>query len=89
MLAMLFWVLAALAVVGALAIVWVLCTYWPAAGFSSEVRAGGDKPKSSPARQCRAIGRIEQTLLDGEFSVRPNRPKNLRPQPHPTTYHKK
>ena len=42
MLAMLFWVLAALAVVGALAIVWVLCTYWPAAGFSSEVRAGVD-----------------------------------------------
>jgi hypothetical protein len=40
MLAMLFWVLATLAVVGALAIVWVLCTYWPAAGFSSEVRAG-------------------------------------------------
>jgi hypothetical protein len=39
MLAMLFWVLAALAVVGALAIVWG-CTYWPAAGFSSESRAG-------------------------------------------------
>jgi hypothetical protein len=41
MLAMLFfWVLAALAVVGALAIVWGLCTCWPAAGFSSEPRAG-------------------------------------------------
>jgi hypothetical protein len=39
MLAMLFWVLAALAVVGALAIVWG-CTYWPAAGSSSEPRAG-------------------------------------------------
>jgi hypothetical protein len=62
--AMLFWVLAALAVVGALAIVWVLCTYWPAAGSSSELRAGGDTLKSSPARKCRAMGRIEQTLSD-------------------------
>ena len=86
MLAMLFWVLAALAVVGALAIVGG-CVYWSAAGFSSEVRAGVDPLKSSPARKWRARGRIEHTLLDGEFSVRPNRPKNLRPLTAP--YHKK
>ena len=63
MLAMLFWVFAALAVVGALAIVWGF-TYWPAAGFSSEVRAGVNTRKSSPARKWRAMGRIEHTLLD-------------------------
>jgi hypothetical protein len=79
---MLFWVLAALAVVGALAIVWVLyllgcCTCWPAAGFSSEARAGVNAPEPSPARKWRARGRIEHTLLDGEFSVRPNRPKTF------------
>jgi hypothetical protein len=32
---------------------------------------------SSPARKWRARGRIEHTLLDGEFSVRPNRPKTF------------
>jgi hypothetical protein len=71
MLAMLFWVLAALAVVGALP----LCggstggsTYWSAAGFSSEPRAGVDPANTSPARQQRARGRIEQTLLDGEVA---------------------
>jgi hypothetical protein len=52
---------------------------------SSEPRAGVDTRKASPARKWRARGRIEHTLLDGEFSVRPNRPKNLRPQTHPTT----
>src|SRR5215204_4286914 len=56
---------------------WEDCIYWPAAGFSSEVRAGVDPLKTSPARKCRARGRIEQTLLDGEFSVRPNRPKTF------------
>jgi hypothetical protein len=64
---MLFWVLAALAVVGALP----LCggsTYWSAAGFSSEPRAGVDPANTSPARQQRARGRIEQTLLDGEVA---------------------
>ena len=37
--------------------------------------------KPSPARKCRALGRIEQTLLDGEFSVRPNRPKTIARNP--------
>jgi hypothetical protein len=60
---MLFWVLAPLAVAGALALVWG-CTYWPAAGFSSEVRAGANTRKPTPARKWRAMGRIEQTLLD-------------------------
>src|SRR5829696_5015860 len=76
MLAMLFWVLAALAVVGALAIVGG-CTYWPAADFSSEVRAGVDTRKSSPARKWRARGRIEQTLLDEGRGLHPNRPKTF------------
>jgi hypothetical protein len=53
------------------------CTYWPAAGFSSEPRAGVSVLDSSPARKRRARGRIEHTLLDGEFSVRPNRPKTI------------
>jgi hypothetical protein len=52
-------------------------TYWSAAGFSSEVRAGVDTRKASPARKWRAMGRIEHMLLDGEFSVRPNRPKTF------------
>src|SRR5215216_3033085 len=50
------------------------CTYWPAAGFSSEPRAGVDALKSSPARKWRAMGRIEQTLLDGDVA-----PTDLRP----------
>ena len=41
------------------------------------MRAGVDTRKTSPARKWRAMGRIEQTLLDGEFSVRPNRPKTI------------
>ena len=46
------------------------CTYWAAAGFSSEVRAGVDPLKTSPARKWRAMVRIEQTLLDeGEGST--------------------
>ena len=36
---------------------------------------------SSPARKWRARGRIEHTLLDGEFSVRPNRPKTFARNP--------
>jgi len=80
---MLFWVLAALAVVGALAIVGG-CTYWPAAGFSSEVRAGVDTRKASPARKWRARGRIEQTLLDGDAA-----PTDLRPSPATPPYHTK
>jgi hypothetical protein len=79
---MLYWVLAALAVVGALAIVWGLCTCWPAAGFSSEVRAGVDPLKTSPARKWRAMGRIEQTLLVGDAA-----PTDLRPSPATTPYH--
>ena len=75
MLAMLFWVLAALAVVGAWPL-WEDCTYWPAAGFSSEPRAGVDTQKTSPARKWRARGRIEQTLLDGDAA-----PTDLRPSP--------
>jgi hypothetical protein len=35
----------------------------------------------SPARKWRARGRIEHTLLDGEFSVRPNRPKTFARNP--------
>jgi hypothetical protein len=34
-----------------------------------------------PARKWRARGRIEHTLLDGEFSVRPNRPKTFARNP--------
>jgi hypothetical protein len=61
------------------------CTYWSAAGFSSEVRAGVDKPKRSPARKWRAMGRIEQTLSDEGRRLRPNRPKTFARYPHPTT----
>src|SRR5215217_6855890 len=50
------------------------CTYWPAAGFSSEPRAGVNTRKVSPARQRRARGRIEQALLDGDVA-----PTDLRP----------
>jgi hypothetical protein len=41
------------------------------------VRAGVDALDLSPARKWRTRGRIEQKLLDGEFSVRPNRPKTF------------
>jgi hypothetical protein len=40
-------------------------------------RAGVNALDPSPARKWRARGRIEHTLLDGEFSVRPNRPKTI------------
>jgi hypothetical protein len=53
------------------------CTYWPAAGFSSEVRAGVDTRKASPARKWRAMGRIEHTLLDEGRGSHPNRPKTF------------
>jgi hypothetical protein len=46
-LAMLFWVLAALSVVGALAVVWVLYLLARRSGFSSEPRAGDD-PLNTP-----------------------------------------
>jgi hypothetical protein len=81
---MLFWVLAALAVVVALAIVWG-STYWFAAGFSSEVRAVVDTLKTSPARKCRARGRIEHMFLD---EGRASSPTDLRPSPATTPYHK-
>jgi hypothetical protein len=77
MLAMLFWVLAALAVVGALAIVWGLYLLARRSGFSSEPRAGVSMLDPSPARKWRAMGRIERQLLDGELSVLPNRPKTF------------
>jgi len=35
----------------------------------------------APARKWRALGRIEHTLLDREFSVRPNRPKTIARNP--------
>jgi hypothetical protein len=60
---------------------WEDCTYWPAAGYSSEARAGVNALDPSPARKWRARGRIEHTLLDGEFSVRPNRPKTFARNP--------
>jgi hypothetical protein len=41
------------------------------------VRAGVDPLKTSPARKCRAMGRIEQTLLDEGVST----PTDLRPSP--------
>jgi len=82
MVAMLFWVLAALAVIGALAVVWVLYPLARRSGFSSVVRAGVSMLDPSPARKWRARGRIEHTLLDGEFSVRPNRPKTFARNPN-------
>ena len=77
MLAMLFWVLAALAVVGALAIVWVLYLLARRSGFSSKSRAGVNPQKTSPARQRRAMGRIERLLLDEGRGLNPNRPKTF------------
>ena len=38
------------------------------------MRAGVDTRKVSPARKCRAMGRIEQPLLDGDVA-----PTDLRP----------
>src|SRR5215203_2882224 len=35
------------------------------------------EPRRTLARQWQAMGRIEHTLLDGRFSVRPNRPKTF------------
>ena len=65
---------------------WEGFTCWLAAGFSSEARAGVSMLDSSPARKWRTMGRIEHTLLDGEFSVRPNRPKTF--ARNPTIPHK-
>ena len=66
MLATLFWVLAALAVVGALAIVWGLYLLARRSGFSSETRAGVEHARARPRPvRWRARGRIEHTLLDG------------------------
>src|SRR5829696_7289060 len=48
------------------------CTYWSTAGFSSEPRAGVDPLKTSPARKCRAMGRIEHTLFDRGRSSTPS-----------------
>ena len=79
MLAMLFWVLASSGYSQRWRweAPWLLCggcTYWPAAGFSSEPRAGVDTRKVFPARQRRARGTIEQVLLDGDDA-----PTDLRP----------
>jgi hypothetical protein len=40
-------------------------------------RGPGLTHSTFPARKWRARGRIEHTLLDGEFSIRPNRPKTF------------
>jgi hypothetical protein len=45
------------------------------------VRAGVDALDFSPARKWRAIGRIEQTLLDEGRGARPNRPKTFARSP--------
>src|SRR5215203_5296804 len=58
---------------------WEDCIYWPAAGFSSEVRAGVDPLKTSPARQRRASGRIERQLLDGGAAATDLRPSPANP----------
>src|SRR5215218_10859423 len=47
---------------------------------------GRDTPKDAPAGKWRARGRIEHSLLDGEFSVRPTRPKTF--ARNPTIPHK-
>jgi hypothetical protein len=44
-------------------------------------RGPGLTHSTFPARKWRARGRIEHTLLDGEFSVRPNRPKTFARNP--------
>jgi hypothetical protein len=77
MLAMLFWVLAALAVVGRRP---SLCGRTVPIGQPLALagsRGPGLTHSTFPARKWRARGRIEHTLLDGEFSVRPNRPKTF------------
>ena len=72
---MLFWVLAALAVVGALAIVWGL--YLFVSPLALAASGEGDVPLvTTPARKWRSDGRIEQTLLDGDAA-----PTDLRPSP--------
>jgi hypothetical protein len=53
----------------------------PPLALAASRGAGDDPLKTSPARKWRARGRIEQTLLDGEFSVRPNRPKTFARNP--------
>jgi hypothetical protein len=75
MLAMLFWVLAALAVVGALAIVWGLCTYWSTAGFSSEPRAGEWNTEGFPGPPTASEGQDRTGALG--WGRRPNRPKTF------------
>ena len=45
------------------------------------MRAGVDPLKTSPARQCRARGRIEQSLLDEGRGLHPNRPKTFARNP--------
>jgi len=44
-------------------------------------REGRDAPRDAPARRRRAMGRIEHTLLVGELSARPNRPKTFARDP--------
>jgi hypothetical protein len=56
---------------------------------SSEVRAGVDPLKTSPARKWRARGRIEHTLLDGAEHRYGATPTDLRPSPATPPYHKK
>ena len=47
-----------------------------------EQREGpGEIVLETPARKWRTMGRIEHTLLDGEFSVCPNRPKTIARNP--------
>jgi hypothetical protein len=47
---------------------------WVTSAAQGIIRAGARKPRLDKRR---ATGRIEHTLLDGEFSVRPNRPKTF------------
>ena len=44
-------------------------------------REGRDAPRDAPAGRRRAMGRIEHTLLVGELSARPNRPKTFARDP--------
>jgi hypothetical protein len=48
----------------------------PAASGRGEAKGRVQRP-STPALKWRARGRIEHTLLDGGFSVHPNRPKTF------------
>src|SRR5687767_5634089 len=49
-------------------------------GARRRPRAGVNTQKTFPARKCRARGRIEQTLLDGDAA-----PTDLRPSPATST----